>query len=93
MVKLIINTKSDLQNHNGLKITFVKFLVFFGNVQENKDNSILMRFKNLEKGRDIMYKYFIRPFKKIIILYSIAALGIAADIAQLTSFHVTPGRS
>lgn len=35
-----------------------------------------------------MSKYFLKPLKTLVVVYLIAALGIAADIAQLTSFNL-----
>lgn len=34
-----------------------------------------------------MYKYFLRPMKIIFVVYFVGGLGIASDIAQLTSFN------
>lgn len=35
-----------------------------------------------------MYKYFLKPLIKILVVYFIAALGIASDIKELTNFNL-----
>lgn len=35
-----------------------------------------------------MYKNFLKPIWKIIVVYAIGGLGIASDVAQLTSFNI-----
>lgn len=35
-----------------------------------------------------MFKYFLKPLRIILVVYVIGGLGIASDIAQLTSFNL-----